>query len=85
MNIKRAIKILTKKLVKDQDYFYGFQSNIAMAFVDEFNRSNKKYKSKDDIHQIANQAAINFLNQLCYDEKISTLKEYQPNEKNKKI
>lgn len=51
-----------------------------MAFKDKFDRNNKKYKSRKDIHKIVNNAAINFLDQFCGDQKIRTLKEYS-NEK----
>lgn len=61
---KFSIKNLIEKLKNEPDYYYGWQSNIAMAFKDEFSRNKKKYKNSQDVHEIANQAAINFLNLL---------------------
>jgi len=58
------INKLIKKLKEDKDYYYGWQSNIAMAFKDEYDRDKKKYKNREDIIRISNQAAQNFLNML---------------------
>lgn len=58
------IKKLIKNLKKDKQYYYSWQANIAMAFKDEYDRCSKKYKNRKDIHNIANKAAINFLNLL---------------------
>jgi hypothetical protein len=63
------IKKLVENLKKDKGYFFGWQSNIAMAFKDEYARCHKKYKSKDDIHKIANKAAIEFLTLLIKASK----------------
>jgi len=63
----KAVRILSKELKKDSAYYYGWQSNIAMAFFDAYNRNPKKYKNREDIHEIANEAAINFLNLLIKD------------------
>lgn len=63
------IKKLVKNLKTDKDYFYAWQSNIAIQFADEYYRKNKKYKNRKDIHDIANQAAINFLNLLTTDKQ----------------
>jgi len=62
--VSNAVKILSTALKNDEDYYYSYQGNIAMAFKDEYDRNNKKYKNRKDIHDIANQAAINFLNLL---------------------
>jgi len=62
--VSNAVKILLTALKNDEDYYYSYQANIAMAFKDEYDRNNKKYKNRKDIHDIANQAAINFLNLL---------------------
>jgi len=62
MNIEDAVKTITNAIKKDPDLFYGYQSNIAMAFYDEYRRNPKKYKSLHDIHEIANEAAKHFLN-----------------------
>ena len=63
--IRQARKVLTDELKKDSDFYYGYQSNIAVAFVDEFNDFYKEVaiadKTKHEIHQIANLAAKRFL------------------------
>jgi len=53
-----------KKLKEDKDFYFGWQSNIAMAFVDEYDKDKKPYKKKMDIHKIANQASKIFLNRF---------------------
>lgn len=58
------IKKLIKNLRKDKGLYYGYQLNIAMAFYDEYRKNKKKYKDRQDIHKISNQAAKNFLNLL---------------------
>lgn len=69
--ISDAMKVLTDELRKDKSegsYYYSWQANIAMAFKDEaarkMNYSNASIK-KELIHEIANQAARNFLDTLC--------------------
>jgi hypothetical protein len=63
---QKAVKTLTKALKKDSQLFYAYQANIAMQFKDEYSRKrkNKSYLNNNDIHQIANDAAISFLNLL---------------------
>lgn len=65
--LSKAVKILVKALNSDEDYRRSWQANIAMAFKDEFNRDVKP--EGRTIHQIANVAAINFLNTLTRDGK----------------
>lgn len=59
---------LFEKLKTDPELFYAYQANIAMAFKDEYYNYKKftknKYMNEADIHVIANNAAINFLNLL---------------------
>ena len=68
MRIKKAIKILIKELGKDKELYYGWQSNIAMAFKDKYYNYKKKEKkrwlNKEDLHKIANESAKEFLNLL---------------------
>jgi len=67
MDVKEAVKVLGESLTKDPDLYYAYQANIAMAFVDEFNKESEhhgKISAAFSIHHIANQAAINFLNNL---------------------
>ena len=58
------LKKLIKNLRKDKGLYYSYQSGIAMAFMDEYLKCKKKYKNRNDIHRISNQAAKNFLNLL---------------------
>ena len=62
MDIANEVTKVTEEIINDSELYFAYQSNIAMQFVDEFSRCNKKYKNKKDIHKIANQAAKNFLN-----------------------
>jgi hypothetical protein len=62
MELTKAIKKIQRELRNDEELYYGYQSNIAMAFKDEYDRNPKKYKNRKDIHEIANNAAKNFLN-----------------------
>jgi len=63
---EKAVKNLCSALKKDKDYYYSWQANIAMAFKDEHYRqkSKKSYMNQEDIHNVANEAAKNFLNLL---------------------
>jgi len=64
MDVKKELNVLCKALKKDKGYYYGWQANIAMAFFDEAKR-NKVKVSTPKLHEISNNAAINFLNCLC--------------------
>lgn len=57
---------LFERIRTEPDLYYAWQANIAMAFKDEYNRQiNYNYMpNKEDIHEIANQAAKNFLDLL---------------------
>jgi hypothetical protein len=57
-----AVKHLCEQLKLDQGYFYSWQANIAMQFKDECDRQGIKFPQ---MHDVSNQAAINFLNLLC--------------------
>lgn len=69
---ERAIKLLQESL-KDQDYRYGWESNIAMSYVDaeySYRRQFKKvgkYLNMSDKHIIANMGANIFIDRLCDD------------------
>lgn len=70
--ISEAVKVLTEELSRDEGYFYSWEANIAMAFKDEWNWHVEKQGypyTKEHIHEIANKAANNFLNQLCKEVK----------------
>lgn len=65
--ILKAIDVLIAALKEDKSegsYYYSWQANIAMAFKDEFDSKVNEY-SGPEIHEIANQAAKNFLDMLC--------------------
>ena len=59
-----AVATLSKALRNDKDLFYCYQANIAMAFKDEYHRKRKNYMNNKDIHDVANDAAKNFLKLL---------------------
>jgi hypothetical protein len=61
--LPQAIKILRDNLKDDEQYYYGWQSNIAMAFQDTYRWAQEKHK-KLDIHKISNDAAKYFLDLL---------------------
>lgn len=66
--LKQALVTLTRELRSDPNYRRGWSANIAMAFYDAFRHS--QYATDvphEDIHDIANRAAENFLQILCRD------------------
>ena len=62
MKLQESVDCLIDSLRNDKDFYYGWQSNIAMAFFD----ANSQSKAKTSIHEIANTAAKNFLNNLTF-------------------
>jgi hypothetical protein len=59
----KALDIVRNDIKEDPELYYTYQSNIAMAFYDEYYRLDiRKYKNKATIHEITNNAAKNFLN-----------------------
>jgi hypothetical protein len=65
--ISKAIKTLVKELNTDPSYRLTWQANIAMAFKDEWQWEVDKGglpATPDQIHEIANKAAIHFLGNL---------------------
>lgn len=70
--LKNAIKTLCAALEEDKSegsYYYSWQANIAMAFMDETDRRQMNFGKgldwKEKLHEAANQAAKNFLDNLC--------------------
>ena len=64
-SVAKAIERITTAMNNDKSpgsYYYSWQANIAMAFVDEWNRWDKP---ECYIHEVANNAAKNFLELLC--------------------
>ncbi|MCK4359793.1 MAG: hypothetical protein KAW92_13840 [Candidatus Cloacimonetes bacterium] len=64
MNVKKELDVVRKALKDDEGYYIGWQSNIAMAFVDECHRKGIRHGK---LHEAANTAAKNFLNLLIKD------------------
>lgn len=68
-SITHAIKIITNAIKTDEGYKIGWVANIAMAYIDNEHwykqKTGKKYLNKKDKHIIANNAAENFIKQLC--------------------
>ena len=64
------IKELIANLKSDKEYYYSWQSNIAVAFQDAYHwhKTNQgKEPTQNDIHEISNVAAKHFLDLLCKD------------------
>lgn len=76
-NISKCIVISKEDFRNDKEpgsNFYGWQSNIAMAFKDEFRRYAEEHEIEGtalnfNIHEISNTAAVNFLNILCSENQ----------------
>lgn len=64
MDVKKELDVVRKALKDDKSYYFSWQSNIAMAFVDECYR---KGISHGKLHEVANDAAKNFLDMLIKD------------------
>lgn len=60
-----AAKTLTDAIKQDAALYIAYQANIAMAFVDAVARfrsqTNKRFLNRRELHQVANEAADNFL------------------------
>lgn len=60
MTTQEAVSKLTHELSQDEGLYLAYQSNIAMAFYDEF-RNQYPETYAIDIHKVANDAAKRFL------------------------
>lgn len=70
MKTEDAVTQLRKDLKYDDGLYISYRANIAMAFKDEFGRQCKNGRvNKKQLHNIANQAADNFLNLFIGDIK----------------
>jgi uncharacterized protein YegP (UPF0339 family) len=59
------IEQLIHALKEDEDYFQSWKANIAMSFLDAMDEDNLiKPNQKEKVHERANTAAENFLQQL---------------------
>jgi hypothetical protein len=65
--LKDAIQVLVEALKTDEGYRISWQANIAMAFKDEYYRQSSQQSEHqfEDVHELANTAADNFLKILC--------------------
>jgi len=68
MDIKKEFDVVAKALREDESFYYGWQSNIAMAFVDVLTNAGYDFP---DRNILANRAAKNFLDLLIKEKKIS--------------
>lgn len=72
-DLSNSIKLLAKSLREDQGYFYSWQSNIAMSFLDNFKRNADEYGTNyaiENIHSIANESAMCFLKILMKESEL---------------
>lgn len=60
LGFKEAYETVAAEIRNDPGLWIAYQSNIAMAFKDECARRGYAFP---ELHAIANDAAINFLNQ----------------------
>jgi len=73
MKKESPVRLLVEELKKDKDYYIAWESNIAMAFYDNYLWYARKWKkrvmNKKDIHCIANNSAICFLDLLMKEKR----------------
>lgn len=62
--ISNAVNVLCKALREDSALYIAYQANIAMAFKDEWDRRAGEIGRADNVLEIANTAAKNFLDLL---------------------
>jgi hypothetical protein len=66
--LENSVKILTAAIREDKDLHYSYQSNIALAFHDEFKKQCGiigRHATIDNLHVVSNIAAKNFLDLWC--------------------
>ncbi len=67
ISTKEAVEKLVQELRQDESYWITWQANIAMAFKDEWQKTYDELghpSTRLHIHNIANKAAENFLDNL---------------------
>jgi len=69
--IKEAIEVLVSELKNDEAYRYAWQANIAMAFFDACVQEGIQFPQ---LHDVANNAAKQFLRNLCRVGKVGGIK-----------
>lgn len=70
--LKSALAVVTANLKKDKEYRESWKANIAMAFKDrvaKHKNDNPGDVIEMDVHEVANDAAENFLQLLCDEIK----------------
>jgi len=67
-NFKAALKIVRETIAGDKELRHSYQANIAMAFYDAYRNNPSKSKKLSVIHDIANEAADNFLTTWCKEQ-----------------
>lgn len=82
-DLSQVVRCLAKALREDPDLFHGYQSNIAMEFVDRYRGDSSRYKNINAIHSIANSAAASFLRRLIdlsedYEDLAPIIQERKP-------
>lgn len=60
-DVQTAVETLALALLMDDNYYFTWQSNIAMAFKDECFRQGIEH---ENLHEVANAAAKSFLSNL---------------------
>jgi hypothetical protein len=77
-----AVKVVIDEIKSDEELWFAYQSNIAMAFYDNYRwfieKNSMRTPDSDEmniIHSIANKAAIHFLDVWC-DNNFKKTKEY---------
>ena len=68
--IPDALAVIVNQLREDKGYYIAWQSNIAMAFQDAMTDAGYRFP---DLHNLANQAADNFLNNLMKKPSVREL------------
>ncbi len=63
---QQAFDVFCKTIENDKSLYNTYQSTIAISFIDEFH--SRGYRVPE-IHNIANKAAINFLNMMIEKAK----------------
>jgi hypothetical protein len=75
MSIAKELEVVADALKSDPELFYAYQSNIAMPFVDSYcEKKNKKGSNcltLKELKEVANEAAVNFLNLLIKETEKS--------------
>lgn len=67
---QRALDIVCRVLIEDEEYRKTWPSNIAMAFKDEYMRAQGKEYCSDMLHEAANAAAKHFIGNLTSNTRI---------------